>query len=73
LKAGQSKPGFGKTGADPNPVGTYPAELVTFYESGNSKRFFPLNGKISAFGARRTRKNLTKSFIFSFPAALYAG
>lgn len=31
------------------PIGMYSAEMVTFYESGALKRFFPLNGRVSAY------------------------
>ena len=30
-------------------LGTFPAELLTFYESGAIKRLFPLNGKITGY------------------------
>jgi len=30
-------------------LGTFPAELLTFYESGEIKRLFPLNGKITGY------------------------
>lgn len=42
------------------PVGIIPAELITFYESGNIKRVFPLNGKITAYWSEEDEYNLAE-------------
>jgi hypothetical protein len=36
------------------PIGEMPAELVTFYDTGELKRVFPLDGKSAASGRKRT-------------------
>lgn len=53
------------------PVGNYPAELVTFYESGELKRFFPLNGKISGFWSEEDEKNLSEKLHFKLSCGLF--
>ena len=40
------------------PIGILPAELITFYRSGNIKRIFPLNGKLSAYWDEADEYNL---------------
>ena len=40
------------------PLGEFPAELVTFFETGELKRFFPLDGKISGMWSVEEEKNL---------------
>ncbi|MDR1891465.1 MAG: hypothetical protein LBQ48_00390 [Oscillospiraceae bacterium] len=40
------------------PIGEFPAELVTFYESGELSRLFPLDGKISGFWSEEDERNL---------------
>ncbi|MDR1927911.1 MAG: hypothetical protein LBQ33_04660 [Oscillospiraceae bacterium] len=40
------------------PIGTLPAELVTFYESGALSRLFPLDGKISGFWSEEDERRL---------------
>jgi preprotein translocase subunit Sec61beta len=52
-------------------IGTFPAELVTFYESGNLKRLFPLNGQISGFWTEENEADLAEPFSFSFPFATF--
>ncbi len=47
--------------------GVFPAELVTFYESGAIKRLFPLNGKISGYWTEADEEGLCEAFRFSFP------
>ncbi|MCI1857593.1 MAG: hypothetical protein LKI80_05460 [Sporolactobacillus sp.] len=39
-------------------IGEFPAELVTFFETGELKRFFPLDGKISGFWTEEDEKSL---------------
>ena len=46
------------------PLGYYEAELITFYENGNLKRIFPLNGKIDGFWSEEDEGNLCKSYNF---------
>ncbi len=48
-------------------IGVFPAELVTFYESGALKRLFPLNGKISGYWTESDEEGLCEVFRFSFP------
>lgn len=40
------------------PIGEFPAELVSFYETGEMKRIFPLDGKISGFRSEEDERNL---------------
>ncbi|AJA47327.1 hypothetical protein CPAST_c12270 [Clostridium pasteurianum DSM 525 = ATCC 6013] len=42
------------------PVGTLPAELITFYKSGKIKRIFPLNGQITAYWSEQDEYNLAE-------------
>lgn len=48
------------------PIGEFPAELVTFYDTGELKRIFPLDGKISGFGSEEDERTLHVPFSFSF-------
>ena len=48
------------------PIGEFPAELVTFYESGELSRFFPLDGQISGFWSEKDEKELNIPFSFEF-------
>jgi len=47
-------------------IGTFPADLVTFYESGAIKRLFPLNGKLSGYWTEADEEKLCKNFQFNF-------
>ncbi|MCX7921890.1 MAG: hypothetical protein N3B21_07765 [Clostridia bacterium] len=49
------------------PAGTFPAELITFYQSGSIKRLFPLNGKITGYWTEKDEYNLAKGLAVSFP------
>lgn len=49
------------------PVGGIPAELVTFYESGNIKRVFPLDGKLSGFWTAKNEFALTEEMTVESP------
>ncbi|WP_010247660.1 hypothetical protein [Acetivibrio cellulolyticus] len=40
-------------------TGTFPAELLTFYESGSIKRLFPLNGKITGYWDENDEYNIS--------------
>jgi len=46
------------------PIGEFPAELVTFFETGELKRFFPLDGKISGLWSEEEEKSLAIPFNF---------
>jgi hypothetical protein len=46
------------------PIGEFPAELITFYESGELKRFFPLDGKISGFWSEAEEREMNIPFSF---------
>ncbi|MDR2575425.1 MAG: hypothetical protein LBC52_03180 [Treponema sp.] len=46
------------------PIGEFPAELVTFFETGELKRFFPLDGKISGLWSEEEEKDLAIPFCF---------
>jgi hypothetical protein len=48
------------------PIGTFPAELISFYENGSIKRLFPLNGKISGYWTEADEKKLCRDFLFDF-------
>jgi hypothetical protein len=46
------------------PIGEFPAELVTFFETGELRRFFPLDGKISGLWSEQEEKSLAIPFTF---------
>ena len=48
------------------PIGEMPAELVTFYNTGELKRLFPLDGKISGFWSEEDERGLNIPFNFEF-------
>jgi hypothetical protein len=50
----------------PTSLGKFPAELLTFYENGNLKRLFPLNGKISAYWTEEDEYCLAQELDFDF-------
>ena len=47
------------------PIGEFPAELVTFYSSGELRRVFPLDGKISGFWPEEEERALNIPLHFS--------
>jgi hypothetical protein len=49
------------------PIGEFPAELVTFFETGELKRFFPLDGKISGLWSEEEEKALAIPLNFELP------
>jgi len=49
------------------PIGEFPAELVTFFETGEIKRFFPLDGKISGMWTEEEEKGLAFPLTFDLP------
>lgn len=59
------------------PIGELPAELVTFYDTGELKRVFPLDGKISGFWSEDDERalNIPLNFDFDFTSfsALISG
>ena len=48
------------------PIGTFPAELITFFEDDSINSLFPLNGQISGFWSEEEGE-LAQKFNFSFP------
>ncbi|MFA5658819.1 MAG: hypothetical protein WC900_05995, partial [Oscillospiraceae bacterium] len=48
------------------PIGEFPAELVTFYETGELHRLFPLDGQISGFWTEKDEGALNIPFSFEF-------
>jgi hypothetical protein len=54
-----------------SPIGEFPAELVTFYETGELKRFFPLDGKISGMWSEEEEKSLAIPLSFELPFAAF--
>ncbi|MFP3156312.1 hypothetical protein LQZ18_18160 [Lachnospiraceae bacterium ZAX-1] len=53
------------------PIGEFPAELVTFYNTGELYRFFPLDGKISGFWSEEEEKALCIPFSFDLGFAQF--
>ncbi|MDR1640152.1 MAG: membrane-binding protein [Clostridiales bacterium] len=49
------------------PMGSIPAELVTFYEDGLIEGIFPLNGQIGFGWSEEEEKDLAPAFDFSLP------
>ncbi|MDR1615411.1 MAG: hypothetical protein LBR98_00085 [Syntrophomonadaceae bacterium] len=49
------------------PIGEFPAELVTFFETGELRRFFPLDGKIGGLWSEEEEKSLAIPFSFDLP------
>lgn len=48
------------------PIGTFPAELITFSEDESINSLFPLNGQISGFWSEEEEGELAQKFNFSF-------
>ena len=46
------------------PIGEFPAELATFFETGELRRFFPLDGKISGLWSEEEEKALAIPLAF---------
>ncbi len=46
------------------PIGEFPAELVTFYESGEIRRVFPTDARLDAFGGEEEEGELLIPMIF---------
>lgn len=47
-------------------LGDIPAEYITFYDSGELRRIFPLNGKLSAYWEEEDESGLAEDINFSF-------
>ncbi|MFA6849004.1 MAG: hypothetical protein WCS30_01490 [Selenomonadaceae bacterium] len=47
-------------------LGVFPAEFITFYESGAIKRLFPLNGKLSGYWSEKDEFARSVPFAFHF-------
>ena len=54
------------------PLDELPAELVTFYESGELKRVFPLDGKISGMWSEQEEKALAIPLSFELPFTAFS-
>jgi hypothetical protein len=54
-----------------SPIGEFPAELATFYETGELKRFFPLDGKISGMWSEEEERGLAIPLSFELPFAAF--
>jgi len=53
------------------PIGEIPAELVTFYDTGELLRIFPLDGKISAYWSEEEERALHIPLSFEFDFASF--
>lgn len=49
------------------PIGEFPAELVTFFDTGELNRFFPLDGQISGLWSEEEEKTLAIPLTFDLP------
>jgi hypothetical protein len=54
-------------------IGSFNAELVTFYESGALCRLFPLNGKLSGFWSEKNEYELAETLYIPTPAGVIKG
>lgn len=54
------------------PLGLFPAELVTFYESGELDSIFPLNGQIGFGWSEKEEKELAETVTFDLPFGSFA-
>lgn len=53
--------------------GSFPAEMVTFYESGAIKRIFPSFGTITAFWTEQDEKDFSPEFALDLPFGAFHG
>jgi antitoxin component YwqK of YwqJK toxin-antitoxin module len=53
-------------------LGHIPAEFITFYDSGELRRIFPLNGKLSAYWEEEDEQKLAHPIDFSFSFGTFA-
>ncbi len=54
------------------PIGEFPAELVTFYDTGELKRVFPLDGQISGCWTEADERELNIPLNFDFEFAAFS-
>ncbi|ADU27834.1 hypothetical protein [Ethanoligenens harbinense] len=54
-------------------LGSLPAEMVTFYESGAVKRIFPTFGSISAYWTESDEQALSPTLDFDLPVCAFSG
>lgn len=53
------------------PIGTFPAELVTFYKDGALNRIFPLNGKIDGFWSEENEGERAQMYHFDLKVGAF--
>lgn len=53
------------------PVGEMPAELVTFYESGELHRVFPVDGQVSGFWTEEEEREMNVPLTFDFGFSVF--
>jgi len=54
------------------PLGELPAELIIFFETGEIKRVFPLDGKISGLWTEQEEKKLATPLLFNLPFTTFS-
>ena len=54
-------------------LGNFPAEMITFYESGAVKRIFPVFGSISAFWTEEDEYNISPELQINLPFDVFKG
>ena len=54
-------------------LGSVPAEMITFYESGTVKRIFPVFGSISAFWTEEDEYNISPELQINLPFDVFKG
>jgi len=54
-------------------LGSFPAEMITFYESGAVKRIFPVFGSISAFWTEEDEYNISPELQINLPFDVFKG
>lgn len=54
------------------PLGTFNAELVTFYENGAIKRLFPLNGQVDGYWSEKNEGDLAEVLDFDLPVGRFS-
>jgi len=54
-------------------LGSFPAEMITFYESGAIKRIFPVFGSISAFWTAEDENNISPELQINLPFDVFKG
>jgi len=53
------------------PLGTFNAELVTFYEDGGINRLFPLNGLVNGFWTEAHERSMAERLDFNLPVGKF--